>query len=210
MLDLQSYNTPPEEANESKPPISYGLVLIGFSILCFVTSWWFSFDQGKAIQFRTSFMGSPVGHPFKVPEDNSVYLATISQSSANLADNSGWSDIEIEIMDQEEETLFSFGGDIWRASGYDEGHWAENKNKFKMKFTIPLKGDYLIGVKAENNAGRAHNFNAPISVNIQPKVASSLPLMITGIFAFIGGIIIGYINNKKAINETLAAMSEES
>ena len=204
-------NTPfAKDADGSKPPIGYGLVLIGFSILCFVTSFTFSFDAGKAITFQTPVKGSSEGYPFKVPENNSVYLATIVQSSGGLPNNSGWSDIEIEIMDKNENGLFSFGGDIWRASGYDEGHWVESKNKFKIKFTIPQKGDYLIGVTAENNVRNVHGFNSPITVTIKPKVASTLPFLITGIFAFIGGVIVGYINNKEAVNESLAAMSAES
>ena len=196
-----------EDASESKPPIGYGLVLVGFSILCFGTAWWFSFNDGKPITFQTPVKGSPVGHPFTVPKDNAVYLATIKQSPSSLPDNSGWSDIEIEIMDKDENSLFSFGGDVWRASGYDEGPWSETKYKNKMKFTIPQKGDYLIGVTAENNARPTHNFTSGIGVTIQPKTASSVPFMITGIITFIVGVIIGYINNREAINEALAEMS---
>ena len=196
-----------EDGDRSKPPIGYGLILIGFSILCFITSCSFSLDAGKAITFQTPVTGSPVGHPFKVPKDGAVYLAMIVQSSSGLPSNSGWSDIEIEIMDKDENSLFSFGGDVWRASGYDEGPWVESKNRFKMKFTIPKKGDYLIGVTAENNTRGIYSFNNPISVTIKPKVASTLPFLIMGIIAFIGGVIGGYINNKEAVNETLAAMS---
>ena len=73
-----------------------------------------------------------------------------------------------------------------------------------MKFTIPQKGDYLIGVSAENNARSIYDFDSDITVNIQPHVGSSMLFVIAGIFAFIGGVIVGYINNMQAINEILA------
>ena len=106
------YTSPSGKADPSKSPIEYGYVLIGFSILCFVTAWWFSFDDGKPIRFETPVKGSMEGRTFNVPEDNSVYLATIVQSPSGLQVNSGRSDIEIEIMDKDENVLFSFGGEL--------------------------------------------------------------------------------------------------
>ena len=207
------YTSSSEDADESKPPIGYGLVLLGFSILCFGTALWFSINDGKPIAFETPVRGSPVGHPFNVHKDNSVYLATIVQNPYQLQVNSGWSEIEIEIMDKNENGLFSFGGDVWQVAGYAyrDGPWHERKSKFKMKFTIPQKGDHLIGVTAENNAG---NYTAPINVTIQPKVASSVAFMTLGIFAFIGGVIVEYViayvrNFMQEVNEAHRTLSVE-
>jgi hypothetical protein len=203
------YVTPSADASASKPPIGTGMVLMGFSVICLITSFIFSFDKGEELKIQAPATGKAEGHPFSVPKDNAVYVATITQNPGGLPNNSGWSDIEIEIMDKEETSLFSFGGDIWRASGRDsDGSWSETKSRFKMKFTVPEKGEYLIGVSAENNARDIHAFNSNIKMTIQRKTASSLPFMIAGIFAFIAGVIIGYINNYATVNETLAAMSD--
>jgi hypothetical protein len=69
----EGYVKPKKEANASKPPIGYGLVLMGFSIICFATAFVFSFDDGKPLTIQAPAEGNPVGYPFNVPEDHSVY-----------------------------------------------------------------------------------------------------------------------------------------
>lgn len=56
-----------------------------------------------------------------------------------------WAFIETEIVDQNEEYLYSFGQELWHETGRDsDGAWRERRSNFDTNITFPQPGLYYI------------------------------------------------------------------
>lgn len=183
----------------------YALILIALSVLCFIGA---SIQNGKGGKSQ-SFTFEP-GNPeqvatLKVDQSDAVYAVTVRQSPSGLANNKDWSDVSIIVRSPKGDQLLSFGGDFWRASGYDEGRWSETKNSYTMKAAFPLKGEYPVSIESASSTG---SYNQPVYVSFEPRRGSTLPLLILGIPALLVGVLLGYISNRHVVNEKLAEWSD--
>ena len=182
----------------------YALILIALSVLCFIGA---SIQNGKAGKSQ-SFTFEPENpdqvSTLKIDRADVVYAVTVRQSPSGLANNKGWSDVAIIVRSPKGDQLLSFGGDFWRASGYDEGRWSETKNSYTMKATFPLKGDYAVTTESSSSTGA---YNQPVYVSFEPRRGRTLPLLILGIPALIIGVIMGYLSNRHVVSEKLAEWS---
>ena len=171
------------------------ILLAIFSLICLITAFVFNMPQGKVhhFEFKPSADGNIQPQRFDVERDNQVYSVKFSQSVNRLRVNEDWSNVDITIETEEGQVITSFGGDFWRASGYDEGHWSETKNQNNMKITIRHKGTYFLDVDLSSNRSR---FDAKLSVKLIPKRASSLPFTVLGTVALIIAIALGYFEQK--------------
>ena len=171
------------------------IILAFFSLICLTTAFVFNMRQGQvhSFKFKPSLDGTTVPQRFEVERDNQVYLIKFSRPVGSLRENQDWANADITIKTEEGQVITSFGGDFWRASGYDEGYWSEKKNKNHMNTTIRHKGIYFLDV--ELSSSRSH-FDAELSVQLIPKRASALPLTVLGVVALIIAIVIGYFEQK--------------
>lgn len=186
----------------------YALILIALSLICFIGAFIQNTKAGKTQTFTFTPEEPGQVQTLKVDKPDTVYAVTVRQSPSGLAENRGWSDVSIIIRSgkgDKGDQLLSFGGDFWRASGYDEGPWSETKNSYTMKATFPHKGEYPVSIESSSSEG---SYNQPVRVTFEPRKGSTLPLLILGIPALLAGVIMGYIANRHAVNAKMAEWSQ--
>jgi hypothetical protein len=193
--------------------LSIILICVVFSILCFMTSWFFTFSTEDKTYPQTAFIKDitidedeaqqnsafglvvnskdqkyktiPVG-PIQINKPNTVYYFDIT---SDIPVNS-WGFLEGEILDKNKDYVFSFGKELWHETGYDEGRWEEADEIMDYKITFPDKGTYYLQVKAESP--QPLNY---AKITISKLNGSSLPHLWLGIFGIIAAIIFNEIRS---------------
>ncbi len=90
--------------------------------------------------------GGTIG-PIEVKKENTVYTVKASQPVALNA----WSAVNIDVFDEAGEYLFSFNGDMWHESGYDEGYWEEEVSTIDLDINFSKPGKYTLDVSVESS-----------------------------------------------------------
>lgn len=181
--------------------ISYlGFILFGFSILCFFTSAYFSSEINQS-HFETSNTGGTLS-PLTITDDHTVCELTVSQqistpstSTSKFGSNyENWSYISIDVLDENDHTLYNLGNDLWSASGVDQGYgWSESDLSFDTKITFEEKGTYYIDIKTESPHQELTN---KVIIDMKYQNGSSLPHKVLGILSLlvsIGMLLFVYI-----------------
>jgi len=187
-----------------------GCITILFGVLCLVTALVLTFMGSNPIERTIPPTGGQIG-PITIEDENTVLSVEIKQGFRQ----DGWSFIEGEVLDADEEYLFGFGDELWAESGYDGGHWHEEKNDSDVKVTIPEPGTYYLAFNASAGAQGSRGvgtpagpqpsaIGTPIKVTIQPMTGSSLPFLIAGIL----GLIIGLLLFEAATGAARKVLSE--
>jgi len=117
-----------------------GIVLSLFGLLCIVTALVLSGSGKRELKAKLPPEGGQVG-PVVVKKANTVLAINVEQQFRV----DGWSYLEGEVLDADENYLFGFGDELWAESGYDEGNWHEEKNDYDLYVTIPEPGTYYLG-----------------------------------------------------------------
>lgn len=177
-------------------------VFIIFGVVSLITSAYFNsglkerqdfsyIPSDSELQHKNNNIFENIVGPLKVSNGWEVHNISIT---ATLPFQS-WSYIECEVLDADQEYLFSFGEELWYESGYDsDGKWIENKNNYDMKTTFPKKGIYYLNFKSESNEKPLRIF-----VKSYRKNGSSVPHFWFGIFTLLVGIGLNEIKNKTII-----------
>ena len=118
-----------------------------------------------------------------------------------------WTFIEGEVLDADEEYLFSFGDELGHYTGVDsEGPWTEHKNSYSVKLTLPEAGDYFLDFVAETSRG---GDNTPLTVTVEKLRGSSLPHILAGVVALIIAVMLNEIRNR-TINKLIEALADSA
>lgn len=146
--------------------------------------------------------------PIQVPHDRMVYKITLNKEMPAAFSDTSWSQLEAEILDEEKETLLTFGDEVFRQQEYDEGSLSvESKSDVPLDVTFPKKGNYFVkvsvpeGVDAPTAEGNSLTqalastglATAPVNVTAVPRVGSALPYQVLGWFSFLGMLATGFI-----------------
>jgi hypothetical protein len=170
-------------------------VFIIFSLISFITAFFFSLDK-KQITRDSFSLGSPaLSGPIYVKKHRETYNIEVT---ANIPKQS-WMFIEGEVLDGEKDYLFSFGKELWHETGYDDGYWVENKNNYNIKVTFPNPGRYYLNFKIDNPYSYNSSKTAFV-VAISKKNGSSIPHLWFGIITLIIGIFLNEIKSRAIIN----------
>ncbi len=170
-----------------------GLIFLGYAVLCFITSFWFNSDVGKtALQEQVSPQGGTIG-PLHVEESNAVYLITVQQNVQSMA----WSFVNGDVLDENKNYLFGFGGEFWEEQGRDsDGAWREAKENFDLKVTFPKPGKFYLKFESEM---KTPDSGQGINIVVKKKRGSSLAHFILGLFSIIAAVgILFYANSEKS------------
>lgn len=179
-----------------------GLALMAFGLVSLITSLFFVRQSGAALVQSLPAEGGILG-PIEIARENTVLHITVQQWFRQDA----WSHIEGEVLDAEQEPLFSFGDELWRESGHDsDGPWAEADTEYDLKVTIPEKGAHYLEFTTELSAP---NVASPLAIRVETKVGSTVPFIAAGIVGLILGLILHEMATG-AIIRSLAEMTEES
>ncbi len=158
-----------------------GVMIFVFGIVCLITSAVFGSDDGKTVSGTLPATGGILG-PIVTTKDNTVLEITVHEALNGY----GWSYLDGEMLDKDKEYLFGFGYEFWHETGYDEGRWDEQKNKFSFKITVPKKGTYYAHLYTEQPKYKQIGGN--ISAWITPEMGSSVPYFAAGLVGLIGGV----------------------
>ncbi len=168
-----------------------GIVLSLFGLLCIATALFLSFGGKRIARATLPPKGGQVG-PIRVKSRNTVLAIKVEQQFHK----NGWSYLEAELLDQDENYLFGFGDEMWAESGYDEGHWHEEDNDYDLYVTIPERGTYYLAFTGQvGTQGSAIATKVPdqvvwdFRVTVDRKSASTLPFWMAGIFGLLCGIL---------------------
>jgi len=161
---------------------SSATLLMGYAILCFVTSIILNMGSGQPLTATLGKEGGEVG-PVVVEKAGEVYQVEINQP---LKAYDIWSFVDGEVLNEEKEFLFGFGDEVWSESGYDdEGSWYEKKEDFSHNVTFPEAGTYYLNFKSETSSQGSVD---GVQVRVQKLVGASLAHFWIGMISFIAAI----------------------
>ena len=159
-------------------------ILVGFALVYLITSAVLDMSAGIREQQQLPPAGGTVG-PIEVAEAGTVLEVEVSQY---ISKNRAWSFIVGELQDENNRYLTGFGDELWYETGYDsDGRWVESERDFEDKLTIRKPGKYYFKFTAESKDGTKQM--PPIRVEIEQKLASSIPHFVGGILLLIIGVV---------------------
>ena len=168
----------------------YGLVFLGYGILCVVTAVVFEGSRGEILSGSFTESGAEIG-PIDAPKDNSVYEVQVSQALKLPSSSSEvWSSIDADVLDEQRQVLFGFGDGLWSAAGRDdEGRWSESKTTWDTKLTLPKKGRYYLRFEIEASYQTGAG---PVKVTVSRKTGSSLLFYVLGIPSLLAAVALWF------------------
>ncbi len=174
------------------------IIVCIFSILCFITALFFHNSVIKEKTFYNLQEDATFG-PINVTDKSQVYKIIVYFNGDNTS-----SYISGEVLDEDKDTLYEFGKDLWHESGYDsEGYWSESDRKMVTDLTFSEKGTYYIQFNTEENSMRY------LKITVQLKKGSYVAhLEIGGIF-LIFITLLWCMLNKKWVKEKLVVLNDK-
>lgn len=180
------------------------LIVCIFCAVCFFTSNFLihSYQKQKVYEIQQNGLIGPI----EVTNKSVIYKINV-YFSGRLSSKY----ISGEVLDENEDTLYEFGKDLWHEEGYDsDGHWSESERRMKVYLTFSEKGKYYL--KFYTDKMNMDN----ITITISRLVASYIPHLGIGMIFFIFLLIIWLKMNKEwikpkidIINDKLMDMLEE-
>lgn len=174
------------------------LIVVIFSIICFVTSMLLqsTFYYNKTMNYLNE--GEIFG-PIKVKNK-----PVICKIMAHFSGENTSSYLSGEVLDENQDTLYEFGKDLWHESGYDsDGYWSESDRKMTAYLTFKDKGTYYI----QFNTDEKNMYN--ISVTIQLVRNSYVAHSKAGTLALLLAMIVFYLLNASWINEKMSIIDDK-
>ncbi len=155
------------------------LLTIGFAVVCLFTSIVYTGAEGEPLKKTLPITGGLVG-PITTTTPNTVLLVRAGQS-LQLQPGGTWSAVEGEVLDDDDNHLFSFSEELWEERGSD---WHESKEDFDVKFTLPEPGAVTFEFSTENSSPKVVG---PLLVEIERKRGSTVPHFAAGLLGLLLG-----------------------
>lgn len=174
------------------------LIVVIFSIICLITSMLLqsTYYYNKSVNYLNE--GQIFG-PIKVKNK-----PVICKIMADFSGNNTSSYLSGEVLDENKDTLYEFGKDLWHESGYDsDGYWSESDRKMTAYLTFKDKGTYYIQFNTDEN----NMYN--ISVTFQLVKNSYVAHSKAGTLALLLAMIVFYLLNASWINEKMSIIDDK-
>ena len=108
-----------------------------------------------------------------------------------------------EVLDEEKETLYEFGKDLWHESGYDsEGYWSESDRNMEARLAFTEPGTYYIQFHTDENRMNQ------IGLEIVVKKGSGIPHLMMGTDLLLLVIIFFILLNREWVAENLEKLND--
>lgn len=192
------------------------LIVSIFCIVCFITSMFFQNSVARKQEYYTLQEGAIYG-PIKITNKKQIYRIT-----ATFSGNNSDTDLSGEVLDEDKDTVYEFGKDLWHETGYDsDGYWSEDDRKMVADLTFSEKGTYYIQFSGD---GYSNLKTDPRKVSLIPNISLKMELMKGSYVAHlqVGSILLliiififwglnkDWVNSKMSVlNEKLEEMSDE-
>ena len=101
-----------------------------------------------------------------------------------------------EVLDEDKDTLYEFGKELWHEDGYDsEGYWSESDRKMSASLTFSEPGKYYIKFNTDENLLKN------ITLTIKVKKGSGIPYLMMGTCLFIIVLVFFTLLNRVWLSE---------
>lgn len=181
------------------------LIVTIFCIVCLITSIYLQ-NTVKVGRTDASLREGMIYGPIVIKKDPKIYRVR-----ASFYGNNSNSYISGEVLDEDKDTLYEFGKDLWHEEGYDsEGHWSEAERDMSAFLTFSEPGTYYIQFRTDEN--NIQNIGISLALVKGSYVAHFqygvlMLLLVTAIFWFFNGF---WVKEKFVqINEKLEEMSDD-
>lgn len=139
--------------------------------------------------------------PLTIENPNTVVEIEVS---ATLPSNH-WTFVEVEVLNQNNEYLFSFGQELWHETGSDsDGPWREQRESFNTRITFEYAGIYKLNFLADSK--RKLNPKS-LSVLFKKRRGSNIAHFWLGVLLCVTGLLI--IEWKHQILTTLLSKGDD-
>jgi len=173
------------------------IIVCIFCIVCLSTA--LSYHNSKITNYHLSSLkdGATVG-PINITNKSTICRIQVISYANNYSTY-----ISGEVLDNEYDTLYEFGKELWHESGYDsEGYWSEGVSSLTANLTFSEKGTYYIRFYDEQKSMFA------IHIIIDLQKGSYIPHFQVGTLSLIFILLIWYFINRRWANEKLALAYE--
>ena len=167
-----------------------------FCALCFLTA--LNLQNSKVEGKTFSLQENSVVGPIEVIDKSQIYKV-----KAHFSGNNTSSYISGEVLDEDENTLYEFGKDLWHEEGYDsEGYWSESDRGMSAHLTFSEKGTYYIKFNTEEGTGDN------ITITVSKQKGSYIPHLQAGVSIMLLLILIWVVINRKWVKEKLVVLND--
>lgn len=173
-------------------------ILAIFSLICLAT--YFNLENKVVSSSKSFFLekGSMYG-PIVVKKNKPV----VCTLKASMCDDNTGIYLTGEVLDEEKETLYEFGKELWHESGYDaEGYWSESDRNLKANLSFTEEGKYYIQFNTDEN------YMGNVAVSISTKKGSGIPHLMMGFCILLLVYIFFVMLNREWVSETLENIDE--
>lgn len=173
------------------------LIVISFVIIFLVTSIFLN-DMGYLVRSDILRDGMTYG-PIKVTDRPQIYrlIAYFSGQSATF-------DVSAEVLDEDKDTLYEIGKELWYEEGYEDGeYYKESDRKLRANITFKEKGTYYIQVRSESM-----NLN-DCEIYLRHATSSYLAHFEVGIILLILSLIVFYMKNSLWVKEKMEFIDDK-
>ncbi len=186
------------------------IIVVIFCITCFITS--ISLENGgQTKSYSGTIKQGQLFGPIKIEKNKpKIYII----KSSFYGDNSS-TYITGEVLDENKDTLYEFGKDLWHESGYDsDGYWSDSDRNMQVKLTFSEPGTYYIQMGEETETSSYRSYNAPSntasgsSLQIISARSSGIPHLMIGTYFLLGAIFIFIFLNPQWVGERLEGWNE--
>ncbi len=123
------------------------LIICIFCALCFITYFFLENAKAPKSYYTGTLVSGQIFGPIKVYKGHPKIIAI---DSRYLGADNNYEYISGEVLDENENTLYEFGKELWRESGYDsDGYWAESDTNMSAKLVFSTPGTYFIRFNKE-------------------------------------------------------------
>lgn len=170
-----------------------GKVVLGFGVACLLTVIGMTLRPSR-FQFEAEVSpgGGTVG-PVEVPHNDMRVDVHVRQSIEEGAGRryQRWSFVTVELLDQNETYLSSFGGGFWHYAGYDGEYWEESDREYETTLRMPSAGTYHLRLKTEANVNTAELHPIRIEMHERAWWGNPVPVRLAAYLAFfLGGVFV--------------------
>ncbi len=178
------------------------LILSIFSLIYFITAICL---MGSGTPIKECKFQDGMEIPIEIKDKAQVYKVEAHYTGRINGENVS---ITGEVTNDEGETLYEFGKDMWFEEGRDdEGYWSDSSRDMSIELAFKDKGKYKIKLHKEGAANNA--INNSIEIRIKNKVKSYVGFTQAGIGALILALLVFYIFNASWVNSGIGNMFEE-
>lgn len=188
-----------------------GKFVFGFAILCLITTVGLTLRPSDfSVEEQVSAGGGLAG-PLEIPEDNMRVEVEIEQridpASANTFQR--WSFVTVELLDENEEYLSSFGGEFWHEAGYDGGdYWQQDDEAYEATLRVPTAGTYYVRLQTESDVPETELSPVTIRVHEQARWGNPAPFQAVGFVAFVLGLALLILPRVESSSAVIGKLEE--